>query len=224
MKIYFAIFIFLFSISASDAVSSKNSMPKKHANEEYWQVVLKRAEKIAATLDLNDQKKSEKVSKIVAQQYYSLSEIQDTCSARIKEVKDSGKDKDYKNEYMANLNKEADKKIDRLHEQFLSKLGKELDPEQVNKVKDGMTYNVLEHTYNGYLDMLPNLTDAEKSYILSALTEAREKAMDASSSEKKHAWFGKYKGRINNYLSSEGYDLKKAGDEWQKRLDAQKKN
>ena len=32
--------------------------------------------------------------------------------------------------------------------------------------------------------------------------------------------FGKYKGRINNYLSAQGYDLKKEGIEWQKRIKA----
>ena len=42
------------------------------------------------------------------------------------------------------------------------------------------------------------------------LLEAREHAMDAGSSDEKHAMFGKYKGRINNYLSAEGYDAKKA--------------
>ena len=34
--------------------------------------------------------------------------------------------------------------------------------------------------------------------------------------------YGKYKGRINNYLSSEGYDLKKASKEWAERERAAK--
>jgi len=34
--------------------------------------------------------------------------------------------------------------------------------------------------------------------------------MDGGSSEEKHAEFGKYKGRINNYLSKAGYDMKQA--------------
>jgi hypothetical protein len=42
--------------------------------------------------------------------------------------------------------------------------------------------------------------------------------MDAGSSDEKHKWFGKYKGRINNYLSAAGYDMKKEGEEWQKRI------
>jgi hypothetical protein len=68
--------------------------------------------------------------------------------------------------------------------------------------------------------MLPDLSAEQKARILSDLTEAREHAMDAESSEKKHAWFGKYKGRINNYLSAAGIDMKKAGEEWAKRRQA----
>jgi Protein of unknown function (DUF3826) len=58
----------------------------------------------------------------------------------------------------------------------------------------------------------------QKTKIYEWLKEAREIAMDAESSDKKHAVFGKYKGRINNYLSAEGYDLKKATEEWQQRI------
>ena len=70
--------------------------------------------------------------------------------------------------------------------------------------------------------MLPNLTAEQKSQINTYLTEAREFAMDAESSEKKHAWFGKYKGKINNYLSAAGIDMKKAGQEWEGRRKAKK--
>jgi hypothetical protein len=81
-----------------------------------------------------------------------------------------------------------------------------------------MTYGVLQVTYKAYQDMLPGLTSEQKKQILAWLTEARELAMDAESSEKKHAVFGKYKGRINNYLSAAGIDMKKAEADWQQRL------
>lgn len=47
--------------------------------------------------------------------------------------------------------------------------------------------------------------------------------MDAGTSKEKHAWFGKYKGRINNYLSAQGYDLNKESDDWHKRIEAREK-
>ena len=37
---------------------------------------------------------------------------------------------------------------------------------------------------------------------------------------KKHAAFGKYKGRINNYLSKRGYDLVKERKAWYERIKA----
>jgi hypothetical protein len=44
--------------------------------------------------------------------------------------------------------------------------------------------------------------------------------MDGGSAEEKTAVFEKYKGRINNYLSKQGYDLAKASREWNQRLKA----
>jgi hypothetical protein len=89
-------------------------------------------------------------------------------------------------------------------------------------VKDGMTYNVLNVTMTAYNSMMPNLTEPQKTQILAWLTEAREHAMDAESSEKKHGWFGKYKGRINNYLSAQGIDMKKEEAAWMARLKEEK--
>ena len=72
-------------------------------------------------------------------------------------------------------------------------------------------------TYNAYVDMIPSLKNEEKDQIMTWLVEAREYAMDAESSDKKHWWFGKYKGRINNYLSAQGYDINEERKEWEKR-------
>ena len=104
------------------------------------------------------------------------------------------------------------------HEAFIAHLKEQLTETQIDKVKDGMTYNVFPITYTAYQDMLPNLTAEQKDKIYNWLKEARELAMDAGSSDKKHAVFGKYKGKINNYLSAAGYDMKKEGEEWQKRI------
>jgi hypothetical protein len=80
----------------------------------------------------------------------------------------------------------------------------------VDQVKDGMTYGVLRVTYDTYLRMMPDLREEQKRQIMAWLVEARELAMDEGTSEEKHKVFGKYKGRINNYLSAAGYDLKQA--------------
>lgn len=200
------------------AVAQSNK--KEFPNTEYWEVVSGRAAKIVKTMDLNDDQKELAVQNLIAGQYYHLNEIHDTTDARIARVKSSDLEKEKQDAAIAKLESSREKQLAKLHKSYLKGLSKELNEEQVTAVKNGMTYDVFTHTWNGYLDMLPDLTKAQKDYIYKALEEAREHAMDAGSSKAKHAWFGKYKGRINNYLSKEGYDLNKRSKEWQERLKA----
>src|SRR5439155_9075248 len=143
--------------------------------------------------------------------YRDLSQIHEARDVKIKAAKTQP---DANKEAIAAATKaaqdEARAKLDPLHTNYLAKLSVELSPGQVDKVKDGMTYGVLPLTYGVYLKMYPELTDEQKRKIKDWLTEARELAMDGSTSDEKHAVFGKYKGRINNYLSAAGYDAKKA--------------
>jgi len=108
----------------------------------------------------------------------------------------------------------------RSHFAFPADLSLYLTDAQIETVKDVITYNVVMVTYTANLDMIPTLKDYEKVQILAWLKEAREFAMDAENSNKKHEAFGKYKGRINNYLSKQGYDLVKEREGWYKRIKA----
>lgn len=161
----------------------------------YTRVITERAGKIVQKLGIGDSTRVLRVRTIIVQQYSDLNTLDN--------------EKDTTGRAAA---------IEKLHGQFLVRLSKELTPQQVDGVKDGMTYGILPLTYNAYQDELPALTDAQKAQIKAWLTEAREYAMDAGSSKEKHAWFGKYKGRINNYLSKEGYDMKKAEADWMQRI------
>jgi hypothetical protein len=110
--------------------------------------------------------------------------------------------------------------IEQYHQSFIAQLTPLVSEKQLELIKDGITYRIFPITYAAYLDMIPTLQENQKSKIFEWLKDARELAMDGESSEKKHAIFGKFKGRINNYLSSEGYNLKKETDDWQLRIKA----
>ena len=191
---------------------------------EYVKVTNERAQKIVDVLKLQSQAVQLAVRDIIAEQYRSLSKIQEVRDTKIAEIKKNGTDKAKQEKAVEKLKNDTDKKILSLHKSYLKKLSKKLTNGQIVQVKDGMTYGVLPITVLGYNDMLLNLTDAQKKYIYDALVEAREHAMDGGSSKEKHAWFGKYKGRINNYLSKEGYDLNKESTDWHKRLEEREKN
>ncbi len=198
---------------------------QQYADPEYIKVTNERAAKIVEKLALNNKEKETAVTNIIAQQFRDLSKIQDTRDVEVKKVKeDSSLAKDKQNEKIDKLKADADKSIDKLHKSYLKKLGTQLNEAKITEVKDGMTYGVLPITVTAYNDMIPTLTEVQKKYIYDALVEAREHAMDGGSSKEKHAWFGKYKGRINNYLSKEGYDLTKEREGWNKRIAEKEKN
>lgn len=191
--------------------------------ETYVKVITERAGKITAVLGINDAKKAEKVTYMIRDQYSNLNDIYAARDTKYKEIKVANKDnKILQDTLIAQENRKVEAALAKLHQKYLNGLATQLNAAQIEKVKDGMTYGVVPLTYRAYQEQLLNLTAEQKKQIYVWLTEARERAMDAESADKKHAWFGKYKGRINNYLSAQGYDLKKEGIEWQKRIKAAK--
>jgi hypothetical protein len=212
----------LFSSLFAVLLNSSFAQSKSVKDTAYLRVVAQRAEKITRNLDLQDSSKFYKVSSIIGNQYVSLRTIHDDRNAKVKAVKaDTLKTKAERDTLIKKYEIEANTKLAKLHVIYLKALSKYLTQEQIDKVKDGMTFGKVKFTYDGYIQMIPSLTEVQKKQIYDWLIEAREKAMDAESSDKKTTIFGNYKGRIANYLSKEGYDLKKEGEEWNKRIKAQ---
>jgi hypothetical protein len=189
------------------------------AAAKYTQVITERSNKIVAALGITDSVKYKRVLNVIVDQYRSINDIHNDRNAKAKQIKEqAGDNKAAANKQTQELDTAVQVQLNKLHINYVSKLSADLNASQVEKVKDLMTYNILTVTYKAYVDEIPTLTDAQKAQIKTWLIEARELAIDAESSEKKHAVFGKYKGRINNYLSAQGYDMKKEGEDWQKRL------
>jgi hypothetical protein len=183
-------------------------------DDAYSKVLADRAAKVLDALALNDPAKEATVREIVIRQYRSLRDLHDARDARLKQL--SGDQR----EQSEQVKSEARTAVKNLREQFLSKLSAELTPRQIETVMDVMTYNKVKVTFDAYCAFLPDLTDTQKSRIMEWLKQAREEAIDGGSSEEKSAIFNKYKGKINNYLAAEGYDLKKGEQEYRERQKA----
>ena len=193
---------------------------KEKRDPKYVESIVNRSQKIVDKLGLTDAKVAEDVCNIIANRYFELNDIYEIRDAKVKNVKESGLTGDAKDEALKAAENEKDAALYRSHFAFPASLSLFLNEEQIEAVKDGMTYGVVKVTYEATLDMIPSLKEEEKAQIYAWLVEAREFAMDAENSNKKHAAFGKYKGRINNYLAKRGYDLKKEREEWYKRIKA----
>lgn len=193
---------------------------KENRDPKYVESIVNRSQKIVDKLGLTDAKVAEDVCNIIANRYFELNDIYEIRDAKVKNVKESGLTSDAKNEALKAAENEKDAALYRSHFAFPASLSLFLNEEQIEAVKDGMTYGVVKVTYEATLDMIPSLKEEEKAQIYAWLVEAREFAMDAENSNKKHAAFGKYKGRINNYLAKRGYNLTKEREEWAKRVKA----
>ena len=201
--------------SYAGAQETKTPAPAAPADADaaYTADITNRANDVIAFVGIEgDTAKSGRVRETLINQYRSLRAVHDARDATLKKAPDDAA--------KAKIKADTEPELKKLHDEFLAKLSADLSPEQVDKVKDKLTYNVVAVTYSAFLDMLPQLTEEQKTYILAQLKEAREIAMDQGSSKEKHAVFGKYKGRINNYLSKQGYDLKQANKDWAERRKA----
>ena len=193
-------------------LDSKNRDPK------YVENIVGRSKKIVDKLELKNTAVAQNVLNIVANRYFELNDIfskRDTAVNRMKRSALKGEAKNIALNY-AQMEKEA--ALYRSHFAFPADLSLYLNESQVEAVKDGITFGVVKVTYDATLDMIPSLKVEEKTQILAWLKEGREFALDAETSNKKHEAFGKYKGRINNYLSKRGYDLVKEREGWYARI------
>ena len=184
----------------------------------YVETIMQRSTKVTDALKITGTARGKEVLNIVANRCFKLNDIyteRDSIKAVAKTL--TGNDKKQKMEYAEML---KDQKLYKSHFGFIADLSVYLSEKEVETVKDVLTYNVVNVTYKAQCDMIPSLKLEEKVQILAWLKEAREYAMDAESSKKKHEAFGKFKGRINNWLSKRGYNLTKEREEWAKRVKA----
>lgn len=184
----------------------------------YVETIMQRSKKVTDALNISGTEKGEQVLNIVANRYFKLNDIyaeRDSLKAVAKTM--TGEEKKRKMEYAEML---KDQKLYKSHFGFIADLSVYLTDAEVETVKDVLTYNVVNVTYKAQCDMIPTLKEEEKVQILAWLKEGREYAIDAESSKKKHEAFGKYKGRINNWLSKRGYNITKEREEWAKRVKA----
>lgn len=185
--------------------------------------IVGRSKKIVDNLKIKDKTVYNNVLNIVCNKYFSLNDVYSKRDTVIAQAKRANFPKEELTILQSAAKNEAEATLYRTHFAFASDLSLYINDKQIEAIKDGMTYNVVKVTYDATLAMIPTLTKEEKTQILVWLKEAREFAVDAENSNKKHEAFGKYKGRINNYLSKRGYDLVKERQEWYKRIEKQKK-
>ncbi len=182
--------------------------------EIYSQTIEKRATNILGALSLTDSAKVARVQDAIKAQYRSLRARDEALDTMFSTLANNAPG--------VESNRGAVVKIlsKQLHGQFIAKLSADLTPEQIEQVKDKMTYNKVKVTYDAYCNIVPKLTDAEKSQILEQLKAAREEAIDGGSADEKTAIFQTYKDKINAMLDANGHNVSHSIKEWEAKQEA----
>ncbi len=190
--------------SASALVAAEPGQSAQAIEAAYTRTIEKRAADILAVLDLKDPARSAQAHRLLVARYRALRDWHDANDAKLKQASP-----EEATQIKASLKAS--------HDKFLADLSEVLTPAQVERVKDQTTYNKVKVTYDAYCEIVPNMTETQRARILQLLKEAREEAMDGGSAEEKSAVFNTFKGKINNYLTAEGHELKQAYKDWSER-------
>jgi hypothetical protein len=180
--------------AADDASTNTKAGPTaEQAEAKYTAVIEGRTADILKVLAFSDTNKIANVHDAIIAQYRALNAWHNDNDPKLKTER---ADKDAIARIKASLAT--------LHDDYLAKLAENLTPEQIEQVKDKMTYGKVQFTFAGYCSQYSSLSGTNKQEILRMLKEAREEAMDSGSAKEKTAIFQRYKGKINNYLSKQG--------------------
>lgn len=176
----------------------------------------KRANAILEVLQITDQAKAGRVRETILVQYRSLKDRDEALSDMFRALSQNAPGiESNRPAVLVILSKQ-------LHDRFLTRLAADLTPAQIETVKDRMTYNKVQVTYDAYCDIVPGLSDQEKAKILELLKAAREVALDGGSADEKTAIFQTYKDQINAMLDANGHDVAKATKAWEAKRAAAK--
>lgn len=191
-----------------------NTPPASPAEIEalYTSSIESRTDDIIKLLGLTDTAKSNSLHDLIIWQYRTMRARDALIDAQLQAT---GKTINY-----SNRAERLEIESKPLHDYFIARLSKLLTPEQVEKIKDKMTYNKVKVTYDAYVAIVPGLNDTEKAKIMDLLKAAREKAVDGGSATEKSAIFQVYKDQINEYLNAHGHDVGAAYKAWAARQPA----
>jgi hypothetical protein len=174
----------------------------------YNTVIAHRTVMIMEALALNDVAKSNRVQAAIVAHYHALRARDEAIDDELASLPAGSAERQAQRMAMLPAMSKP------LHERFVATLAMDLTPEQITTVKDKMTYGKVDFTYSAYCSIFPKLTDEEKAKIMELLKQARDMAMDGGNSGEKSDIFQQYKDQINAYLTSRGYDVAKATEDW----------
>lgn len=110
-----------------------------------------------------------------------------------------------------------------VHERLMKGLRRALTEEQIEQILDKYTVGKVAFTLKGYQAIVPNMTEAETTFVLTQLRLAREQAIDYKSMKQISAIFEIYKTKCEQYFNDHGRNWRQMFKEYVNKRKAEKK-
>ena len=166
------LFFFSVVVSAADIKLNTRNLP---AN-----VVTEAQQKTAKVMDkllLANDSIRENIQIVITNRYLELREIHLNYDKRNKTIEARGLPKEVEAEELERSYYQYNSDLYRSRFGYEAWLSFYLNDKQVETIKDAMTYNLFHIRYDDFMDLLPNLTGADKNRVYHWLVEAREFCM-----------------------------------------------
>jgi hypothetical protein len=153
-------------------------------------------------VDQSDTFKYNSARNTLIKQYIELREIYETRDEDIKEVEsDHLLDSTVRSKNIELIKLKALNEVYVHHAELLGRLRIELNLEEIEKVRSGMTDNILQASCESYSTKYPDMTEAEEKYTYANFYAAQILAMDELSSDNRADIFDDYESRVILYLT-----------------------
>jgi hypothetical protein len=165
LRVTTSLFIYFLVINAGSVQAQQSVVAEDTA---YIKVVNERAAKIVAVLGIAEGTQFTQVQNIIAQQYRHLNQVHESSKATITSLKQSTSGtKEAIAEAIKKEEEARDAKLAQLHTAYIKQLQTSLTAEQVEKVKDGMTYRIAHYLRRlpGYDTPAYGCTEATNLYL-----------------------------------------------------------
>lgn len=173
--------------------------------------------RILDSLRLTDKATHESVRNLLAHHYQKMEAIYAHKQQRTEAMSAMQLDSESKKKLENDIWLESKGALDKQRDSFFETVGSWLDNSQIDLVKNEMTKNGIQKEMTRFADLLPTLKEEHKIQLFQYMLEARENALNVLTNRERNQWFTKFRGRANNYLSKEGYDLRQATLDWERR-------
>ena len=206
-------------VRGQQASASQASSPVTTANAD--EGLQKKALEWAASLQLNDASKTQKVQAAILAH---LTAVRDWHNSHPFALTPAGV-----NPATGNKLSDMDRQIivcsakpKTIHDSLMMVLKAELDTTRVEAVLDKYTVGKVAFTLKGYQAIVPDLTAKEETEILKNLKQAREQAIDYKSMKEISAIFEIYKTKCEQYLNNNGRNWRQLFKAYTDKIKAQK--